>query len=74
MNGAFIHSFGFYYGVRSYILCGIELCSVYIDFFFVGADIESFVYFPLGLQNISCLWLVLWVMSISARDRLVVFG
>ena len=41
---------------------------------FVGIDIESFVYFPLGLQNISCLWLVLWVMSISAWDRLAVFG
>lgn len=47
-HGAFIHSFGFYYGVMSYILCGIELCSVYICHDFVGADIESFVYFPLG--------------------------
>ncbi len=29
-HGAYIRSFDFYYGVRLYILCGIELCSVYI--------------------------------------------
>ena len=79
--GGFFRAWSFYtffwlllWGEVIHSLCYWTQFCLHRPCFFVGADIESFVYFPLGLQNISCLWLVLWVMSISARDRLAVFG
>lgn len=50
-HGAFIRSFGFYYRVRSYILCGIEPCSVYIDLDFCRCCHREFCLFSFGFTE-----------------------